>query len=229
MKTRLICVVTAALLLAMGTGAAWSQATMAKVKGTITEGGKPVANAEVVLTSLGTGKTFKFKTDKNGQLNGIGVPFGEYEEEVISATGDKLYKKQVRLMGDGGAPDDISIEISTGATPGQPKYTKEQLDKMRTENAKATNMNAMINQYQAAMAVKAELDKTYQSAATGLRAKHDPAADEELKTLTEKYHDNADKASDDAAAALTLMIGVESDRWGFNADHQSQSGGDRKS
>src|SRR5437899_3277470 len=161
MKTRLICIVTAAaLMLAMGTGAAWSQATMAKVKGTITEGGKPVANADVVLTSLGTGKTFKFKTDKSGQLNGIGVPFGDYEEEVISATGDKLYKKQVRLMGDGGAPDDISIEISAGATPGQPKYTKEQLDKMRAENAKATNMNAMINQFNAATALKAALGKT---------------------------------------------------------------------
>src|SRR5882724_3623872 len=143
MKTRLICVVTAAaLMLAMGTGAAWSQATMAKVKGTITEGGKPLANADVVLTSRATGKAYKLKTDKSGQLSGIGIPFGDYDVEIISATGDKLYKGPVRLMGENGAPDDISTEVSAGGTPGQPKYTKEQLDKMRAENAKATNMNA---------------------------------------------------------------------------------------
>src|SRR6266436_3653948 len=98
MKTRLIYVVTAALLLAMGVGTAWSQATMAKVKGTITDGGKPVANADVVLTSLGNGRTFKLKTDKSGQFTGISIPFGDYDEEIISASGDKLYKKQVRLM-----------------------------------------------------------------------------------------------------------------------------------
>jgi len=154
MKTRLIYIVTAALLLAMGAGTAWSQATSGKIKGTITEGGKPLANAQVVLTSLGTGKTYKMKTDKDGSFSGVGITFGDYEEEIISEAGDKLFKKQARVMGEGGAVDDLSIEVSGGTAGGQPKVTKEQIEKIKAENAKATNMNALINLYNTAKAAQ---------------------------------------------------------------------------
>src|SRR5258708_15432694 len=155
MKMRLIYVVTAALLLAMGAGTAWSQATAGKIKGRVAGGGKPVANADVVLTNLGTGRTYKMKTDKNGQFSGVGIAFADYEEEIISASGDKLYKKQVRVSGEGGAVDDIAVDISAGGSAtGQPKISKEQLEKLKAENAKATNMNALISLYNTAKAAQ---------------------------------------------------------------------------
>src|SRR5882724_159527 len=125
MKTRLIYGMTVALLLAVQVGTAWSQTTSSKVEGRITDGGKPVANVEVVLTNLGNGKIYKIKTDKNGQFLALGVEFGDYRQEVIGASGEKLYEKQVRLSGAGGEADNLSAEIGSGGGS-QGKMTKEQ-------------------------------------------------------------------------------------------------------
>jgi tetratricopeptide (TPR) repeat protein len=135
-------------LAAVSTG--WSQATAGKVQGTITEGGKPVANADVVLTSIATGRTFKLKSDKNGQVTGVGIPFGDYNEEVTA--GEKRYKKQVRIQGEGGAVDDISVEITSGKPGAGP--SKEELEKMKTERDKAINENALIAQLNPALQAK---------------------------------------------------------------------------
>ncbi|HET6935865.1 MAG TPA: hypothetical protein VFI72_13565, partial [Candidatus Angelobacter sp.] len=61
MRTRAIYLL-AATLIAFVSVAAWSQATLTRVNGRITDGGKPVADAQVVFTNLNTGKTFKAKT-----------------------------------------------------------------------------------------------------------------------------------------------------------------------
>ena len=90
MKTKLKYMWMVALLCVLGAGAAWSQATSGKVQGRVTSGGKPVANAEVVLTNLSNGRTYKMKTDGNGQFSGVGIQFGDYQQEIISANGDKL-------------------------------------------------------------------------------------------------------------------------------------------
>src|ERR1051326_6105459 len=92
MKTKAIYGMAAALVLTLAANMAWSQATSARVEGTITAAGKPVADAQVVFTSKENGRTFKFKTDKNGQYSGYGLPFGQYDQEVISPAGEKLYK-----------------------------------------------------------------------------------------------------------------------------------------
>ena len=80
MKTKLTYSAMVIALFLAATATAWCQATAGKVQGTITEGGKPVPNADVVLTSIATGRAFKLKTDKNGQVSGVGIPFGEYNE-----------------------------------------------------------------------------------------------------------------------------------------------------
>ena len=129
---------------------AWSQATAGKVQGTITDGGKPVANADVVLTSLATGRTFKMKSDKNGQISGVGIPFGDYNEEVTA--GEKRFKKQVRIQGEGGAVDDISVELTSGKPGAGP--SKEELEKMKSERDKAINENALIAQLNPALQAK---------------------------------------------------------------------------
>src|SRR5471030_1976735 len=129
MKTKLTYTALVTLLFLLGAATAWSQPTAGKVEGTITDGGKPVANADVVLTNIGNGRTFKFKADKNGQVSGVGIPFGDYNEEVTG--GEKHFKRQVRIQGEGGAVDGISVELTSGK-PG-PGPSKAEMDKLKAE------------------------------------------------------------------------------------------------
>ena len=150
MKTKLTYAVMVIVLFLAAIPAAWSQATAGKVQGTITDGGKPVANADVVLTSIANGRTFKMKTDKNGQVSGVGIPFGNYNEEVTA--GDKHFKRQVSIVGEGGAVDDISVEMTSGKPGAGP--SKEELEKMKSERDKAINENTLIAQLNPALQAK---------------------------------------------------------------------------
>jgi tetratricopeptide (TPR) repeat protein len=150
MKTKLLHLLMVALLCTLGAGVAWSQATSGKVKGTITSGGKPVPNAQVILTSTATGKTYKMKTDRDGSFAGVGITFGEYQQEIESATGEKLYKRPIRVLGEGGAVDDLSVDIGTGG----PTISKEEMDKLKAEREKGLSLNALISQYNAAQQAK---------------------------------------------------------------------------
>lgn len=150
MKTKLRYAVMV-MVLFLGTGViAWSQATAGKVQGTITDGGKPVPNAQVMLTNINTGHNIKLTSDKNGQVTGVGIPFGDYNEEVTA--GDKHYKKMVRIAGEGGAVDDISVEVTSGKPGAGP--SKEELAKMTAERNKAINENALIAQLNPALQAK---------------------------------------------------------------------------
>lgn len=151
MKKKLLHVFTVALLCMLGAGVAWSQATSGKVKGTITSGGKPVPNVQVILTSTTTGKTYKMKTDRDGSFAGVGIAFGQYDQEIESATGEKLYKRKVSVAGEGGAVDDLTVEIGTG---GGPTISKEEMEKLKAEREKGLSLNALISQYNAAQQAK---------------------------------------------------------------------------
>jgi tetratricopeptide (TPR) repeat protein len=151
MKTKLMYVVMATVLFLLGTMTAWSQASAARVEGTITAAGKPVADAQVVFTNRDNDRTYKFKTDKNGQYFGYGVPFGNYDQEVISATGEKLYKKAVSVISENGSTvNKLSLDISAGGGT----VSKEELEKLKAEREKSINMNALITQYNAAQQAK---------------------------------------------------------------------------
>jgi tetratricopeptide (TPR) repeat protein len=152
MKTKLIYGVMAALVMALGAGTAWSQATAGKVQGTITQGGKPLANAEVVLTNMDNGKVYKMKTDKNGQFNGVGIQFGTYNQEISDVSGEKLFKRAVQVTGEGGAVQDLSIDVSGGKAAGGP--SKEDVEKMKAQNEKAQSENALIAQLNPALQAK---------------------------------------------------------------------------
>jgi hypothetical protein len=69
------------------------------------------------------------KTDKNGQFNGVGLPFGVYDEEVTA--GDKHFKTKVQIKGEGGAIDDVSVEMSSGKPGGG--ISKEEMEKLKAE------------------------------------------------------------------------------------------------
>ena len=132
---------------------AWSQATAAKVQGTITSGGKPLVDAQVVLTSKDNGKTYKMKTDKNGQVAGVAIPFGIYTQEVFDSSGQALSKRDTQLVAQNGTTvNDISMEVSSGGA--QPKISKEELEKMKAERDKALGENALIAQLNPAMQAK---------------------------------------------------------------------------
>ena len=150
MKMKLTYAAISMVLFLAAATTAWCQATAGKVQGTITDGGKPVANADVVLTSIANGRTFKMKSDKNGQVTGVGIPFGDYNEEV--SAGEKRFKKQVRIAGEGGALDDISVEMTSGKPGAGP--SKEELEKMKGERDKAINENALIAQLNPALQAK---------------------------------------------------------------------------
>ena len=76
-------VIVIVLFLAAG-ATAWSQATAGKVQGTITDGGKPVANADVVLTSLANGTNLQDEKRQERAVLRRRIPFGDYNEEVTA-------------------------------------------------------------------------------------------------------------------------------------------------
>jgi tetratricopeptide (TPR) repeat protein len=152
MKTKLTYGFIVALMLALSAGMAWSQATAGKVQGTITQGGKPLANAQVVLTNKDTGKTYQMKTDKSGQFSGVGIQFGVYDQVVSDVSGEKLFKRAIQVTGEGGAVQDLSVDVSSGKAGAGP--SKEEVEKIKAEREKAMSENALINQLNPMMQAK---------------------------------------------------------------------------
>ena len=87
MKKNSVFAALVVLLFTLGSMRVGAQTVSAQCEGTVTEAGKPLPNVSVVLTNLGTAKNFKIKTDKNGKFSVVGVPYGDYEVEVTSASG----------------------------------------------------------------------------------------------------------------------------------------------
>jgi tetratricopeptide (TPR) repeat protein len=175
MKKNLIFAMLAMLLFALLSVPSRSQTISAQVEGTVTEGAKPLPSVSVTLTNTGTGRSFKTKTDKNGKFYMVGVPYGEYEVEVVSSSGEKLFhQKKTQVQPEASsAVAQLKIDISqtkssnesgqasggTGKSAGasgqqQPKYTKEQIEEIKKQNEKATSMNLLAGQAQNAMNAK---------------------------------------------------------------------------
>jgi tetratricopeptide (TPR) repeat protein len=147
MRIKTIYVVMAAMLFAFASLAAWPQGTLTSVNGTVKDGDKPLADAQVVLTFKDNGKTFKAKTDKNGAFTIVGLPRGIYQVDVFSAgKGENLYEDQKQFTGEGGAADKIDINVAGAGK----KMSKEEVEKIKAENAKATSLNELINKYNVA-------------------------------------------------------------------------------
>lgn len=149
-KMKLIYATMVTLIFMLGTTLAWSQATAGKVQGTATSSGKPLASAQVVLTNIDNGKAYKMKTDKDGSFSAVGIMFGNYEEEVTDASGEKVYKGKISITGEGGAVQNISVEVNVGKGGAPPPPSAEE----QAKRAKTLNVNALINQYNAAQGQK---------------------------------------------------------------------------
>ncbi len=163
MKRNRIVFALATVLFAMGPLAAWSQTVGAPVDGTVTREGQPLAGVQIVLTNTDSGKVLKDKTDKLGKFALIGVPYGNYEIQVVSGSGEKLCKHATAIFP--GATTDIptiKIDIPGGCQPDAasdsgksgvkaPPPTKEELAKIKASNDKIASLNTLISQAQTAM------------------------------------------------------------------------------
>lgn len=159
MKKKAAWIVITSVLLALGTVPAWSQATLARVTGKITDNGKPVPNAEVIYTNVSNGKVIKTKTDKNGDYFALGFSVDDYKIEIKSAAGETLFsvnKYHVEIDKDTTVIKNIDLtkDNTGGSGGGIPAMTKEQLEAIKASNAKAANMNALISQAQNALNAK---------------------------------------------------------------------------
>lgn len=158
MKRNVVVLALGTLLFAVGFLPAYSQTVGAQAEGKVTQDGKPLANAPVVFTNTETGKTFKGKTNKDGEFQMLGVPYGSYEINVLNEKGEKLSSDRT-VLGTGNTSSSNIIHIEAAkepipdnkfglAQPSGPKLTKEQLAKIQADNKKIAGMNSLITEAQ---------------------------------------------------------------------------------
>jgi tetratricopeptide (TPR) repeat protein len=109
--------VTVALALCAPAG--WSQATLTRVDGRITDSGKSLPGVQVILSHQDTFQVFRATTDKYGTFSIPEVARGTYIVSVLNAAGDKLFRKTLELTSAPDAPIQLDIDIS-GAPLGPP-------------------------------------------------------------------------------------------------------------
>src|SRR5690349_4028247 len=174
MKKKSVFAALAALFFVLSSILAWSQNTV-QIEGKVTDGTKPIPNAQITLANVDNNRVVKLKADKNGSFAAPGIPFGNYNIDVTTATGEKIYSAQKHLqIPESGGAYQLMIDISKppqgpqGQAPqgqgakggggtisaGGQTYTKEQVEEMKQKNEKAQNVNALITQAQTAMNAK---------------------------------------------------------------------------
>ncbi|MBZ5524832.1 MAG: carboxypeptidase-like regulatory domain-containing protein [Acidobacteriia bacterium] len=100
MKRNISILALIAMMVVLGSLAAWPQTVAQAIDGKISREGQPLANAQVVLTNTDNGRAFKAKTGKNGDFSMIGVPFGSYEMTIVSESGEEL-DREPQIVGSG--------------------------------------------------------------------------------------------------------------------------------
>ena len=128
--------------------------------------GKPMPNVRVVYTNEDTGKTYKFKTNKKGEFDGVGVEQGVYRIEITAQDGTSLYRTRRNIV-EPLTPEikpntnflnaDLSV-LSVTDMPGGVKanvldkpLTEEQKQAIRANNANVEKMNELIQELHAAI------------------------------------------------------------------------------
>jgi tetratricopeptide (TPR) repeat protein len=114
MKKNLAFVALATFFWMLMAAPAWSQTT-AHIEGKITDGGKPVPNAQIVMTNVANNRKYKVKADKSGTFAMLGVEFGQYSIQVNDANGQTLatLQKAISPSADGG-PVQVALDVSQG-------------------------------------------------------------------------------------------------------------------
>jgi tetratricopeptide (TPR) repeat protein len=113
----------------------------------------------------GTGRIYTMKTDKKGTFLRVGVDFGVYQVEITGPDGSHVYSGRKTIVGDNdpSAQNILNVDLSTVEGPVVPgggtnlaagKKTKEQLELIRQENARAAKINKVMVQYHTAVGIE---------------------------------------------------------------------------
>jgi len=137
----------AAIALTLCCPPAWPQTSAIGAVGRVTNAGKAVADAQVVLIHSETLKTYRTKTASDGAFSFPAITRGSYRLEVFSSAGEMLYRKNQQVAGDAAVL--LDIEVSGGAATTAPGAEPSEAPK--SENANTSGINALISQYNAAL------------------------------------------------------------------------------
>jgi tetratricopeptide (TPR) repeat protein len=136
--------------------------------------GRPIAGALVVYTLEDSGKTYRVKTDGNGQYHIIGLKLGKYDLEITGPTGKHIYSgKKFLSAGDAQKLNIVQVDLSIippkaslvpfkGPRADEMKGAREQavaegkeispaeLAELRADNATVSRYNEMVPDVQEA-------------------------------------------------------------------------------
>ncbi|HYL09622.1 MAG TPA: tetratricopeptide repeat protein [Candidatus Acidoferrales bacterium] len=133
------------VLIAVSICAAQSEETTTTITGTILDkGGAPFAGAQIIYKSAASGRSYKVKTDKNGEFSLGGIPYDTYQVEIISRDGESVFKQELRVS-ENPESHHLLVDLSKPAATEQPKYTPGQVAAIREQNEKIRSMNALIS------------------------------------------------------------------------------------
>lgn len=123
------------------------------------------ARSETPRMIEGTGRVYHLKTDKKGAFLMIGMDYGVYQVEITAPDGSHVYSGKKTIVGNNepSAQNILNVDLSTAEGPVVPgggtnlapgKKTKEQLELIRHENARAAKINKVMVQYHTAVGIE---------------------------------------------------------------------------
>jgi len=147
----------AAVALALCAPASWSQASLTRADGRITDAGKSLVGVQVILSNQDTFQAYRATTDKYGTFSIPEVARGTYIVSILNAAGDKLFRKTLPLTSAADAPIRLDIDIS-GATSGAgaaassaPGASPPPAAGRAPEYKKNPELDALIRRYESAL------------------------------------------------------------------------------
>jgi tetratricopeptide (TPR) repeat protein len=113
----------------------------------------------------GKGRLYKTKTSKKGAFVIVGMNYGVYQIEITGPDGNHVYSGKKTIVGNDEPSSqntlnvDLSYATDITAAPGGTnlatgKKTKEQLELIRQENARAAKINKVMVQYHIAVGIE---------------------------------------------------------------------------
>lgn len=165
MNTKSIGRLLATAALALCATVSWSQSNLTRADGRITDGGKSLVGAQVVLSNEETLQAYRATTDKYGTFSISDVARGTYIVSILNAAGEKLFRNTMQLTSAADAPIRIDLDISgapvsapagagaaTSSSPGStPGASPPAAGGRAPEYVKNPELDAAIRRYDSAL------------------------------------------------------------------------------
>jgi tetratricopeptide (TPR) repeat protein len=144
MKRKSVLVAFAGLMIALGLVPAWGQGNTQVTGKVLDQNGKSLAGVQVVYTSLTNARSYKYRTDRNGEFSGVGLLDDNYQVEIFSADGQSLHKVKTSVTANP-ASRSLLVDLSK-ESPSRPRLSQDQIEAIKKQTEKAKNMNVLIQQ-----------------------------------------------------------------------------------